>query len=84
VGDDCRSSPIERLSLDECPFDEVVEIQIIGGISVNKVDGVIFDFDPPEVVVRSLEGAEIDWSVNAMPPLPPWLEERLVRDRLAG
>jgi len=79
-----RGLPTERRALDECAFDEVVELQITGGISVDEVDEVIFDFEPPPVVIRALRCAGIVWSVNPMPTFPPWLAELFVRDRLDG
>jgi hypothetical protein len=81
-----RGVPTERGSLDEGAFDEVVELQIIGGISVGvgDIDGVIFDFEPPAVVARALRCAGIDWSVNPMPTFPAWLGELFVRDRLGS
>ena len=79
-----RGVPTERGSLDEGAFDEVVELQIIGGISIGDIEGVIFDFEPPAVVVRALRCAGIDWSVNPMPPFPAWLGELFVRDRLGS
>lgn len=77
-----RGLPTDRVSLDGCAFDEVVELQIIGGITLDEITEVIFDFDPPERVKRALGCAGIDWNVNPMPTLPGWLAERFSPERL--
>ena len=64
--------------------DEVVELQILGGISVYEIDTVVFDFEPPPALTRALRSKNVEWSVNPMPSLPSWLSERFVRGRVDG
>lgn len=49
-----RGLPTERLELDEGGPDEVVEIQIIGGLSASEICSVRFDLEPPPSIINAL------------------------------
>jgi hypothetical protein len=77
-----RCLPPERLTIDEGGPDEVAEIQIIGGLSVDEISSVRFDFKPPESIVDALSARAIKWCVNSVPTLPSY--SRLVPDTLSA
>lgn len=76
-----RGIPVHRLTLDEGGPDEVVEIQIIDGLSIQEFRAVCFDFDPADVLRDSLDELGIAWRVNPMPEIPAFVTD-FVEDRL--
>jgi hypothetical protein len=72
-----RGLPTGRLTIDEGGADEVVEIQIIGGLSLGEISSVRFDFEPPDSIVNALCARGIKWCLNPMPTLPRYSRLRL-------
>ncbi len=70
-----RGSPFDRQSLDEGGADEYVEIQIIGGISTEMIQMILFDYPPSALVAEQLAAHKIAWDVNPMAKLPPYLAD---------
>lgn len=77
-----RGAPTERHSLDSCGPDEVVEIQVVGGLRLSDIASIMFDQNPPRSILEALQQNAIDSYVNALPALPRWLSERFIPDAL--
>ena len=60
-------APTDRRSVDEGYFDEVVELQVIGGVHIRDIEVVVFDFDPPPSIIGALRCRKLKWDVNPLP-----------------
>ncbi len=76
--------PTDRRSVDEGYFDEVVELQIIGGVHISDIEVVVFDLDPPCSITDALRCRELKWDVNPLPSMSDEQRARFVADELSG
>ena len=59
--------PTERASIDVCGPEDVVEIQILGGIEAIEIKRVILDAEPADALARALRRAGLTPEVNPLP-----------------
>jgi hypothetical protein len=59
--------PTGRTSIDVCGPEDVVEIQILGGVEAREIKRVILDAEPADALARALSTAGLTLEVNPLP-----------------